>query len=99
MQSSEEAKKKEETIKKKFLENIPRIVESHQVFSSRNSNKFLKRISTLKNLYQNTSSEETWKHYTQERLPTGNKQQFDADLSVAIVGAGTHNAEEEYCQN
>lgn len=27
-----------------------------------------------------------------ERLPT-NKQQFDADLSVAIVGAGTHNAE------
>lgn len=27
-----------------------------------------------------------------ERLPT-NKQQFDADLSVATVGDGTHNAE------
>lgn len=26
-----------------------------------------------------------------ERLPA-NKQQFDADLSVAIVGARTHNA-------
>lgn len=27
-----------------------------------------------------------------ERLPA-NKQQFDADLSAAIVGARTHNAE------
>ena len=88
----EEAKreKRKRPLKKKSFWKHSRIVESHQVFSSEilinfKKDKYLKKSipKYIKVRLENTIHK--------ERLPT-NKQQFDADLSVATVGDGTHNA-------